>query len=343
MSATPLRLYLFFRKRYPTAFSIERLFADLGRSFADRGVEVIERELPLYNNALSNVRKNIAWAGSQVQRNPDVQAPTIVHVTGDVNSIVFGLSVPTVITIHDCNPLLRYPRWHPRYWFYRWVIFEWPARRAAAVTVISEKTRRELLQLTSCRADKLHVIPNPVDPAIGYRPADFNAAVPTILQIGTKENKNLARLARALRGLACRLQIVGEPSATDRAELDRCGIDYAFAAGVSDERVRQYYADCDLLAFASTYEGFGLPILEAQVTGRPVVTSDRSPHREIAGPGGAVLVDPEDVASIRRGIQAVIADADLRRRCTEAGRRNAALYHIDRVTDQYLALYDQLI
>ena len=273
------RVRYFFRKPYTTAFSIERLFDQLAEVVRRRGITVDRLTLPEYNNTLPNVRHNIKWAGTQVQGGPEEAAVT--HVTGDVNSIVFGLSGPTVITIHDCNPLLRYPKWHPRYWFYRWVIFEWPARRASAVTVISEKTRQELLQLTSCPADKLHLIPNFVDPAFTYRPAAFATDKPTILQIGVKENKNLGRLATALRDLPCRLEIVGEPSAVDRMLLDTNGIDYHWATGLSDEEVRQRYTDCDLLAFVSTYEGFGLPILEAQATGRPVVTSHLSPP-----PGG---------------------------------------------------------
>ena len=339
----PFRLVLFFRKRYPTAFSIERLFEQLSAEYTRRGLEVIHEELPLYNNQLGNVRQNTKWAGTQVQ-NLSTERPTIAHVTGDVNSIVFGLGrcAATVITFHDCNPLLRYPRWHPRYWFYRWVIFEWPARRASAVTVISEKSRRELVQLTNCPADKLTVIPNFVDPTFTHRPKKFNADYPTILQIGVKENKNLTRLAQALRGLPCRLEIIGTPGAADLTALRESGIDFHSQSGISDEAVRQHYVDCDILAFVSTYEGFGLPILEAQATGRPVVTSDLSPHREVAGPGGALIVDPYDPAAIRRGIECVL-DPSVREALIDRGRANVANYHIEAIAARYLNLYNSLL
>ena len=336
-----MQVNLIFRKPYPTAFSIERLFDQLAARFRARGVDVRRLELPYYNNSLGDVRANLNWARTQVPGNSPGEA--VHHITGDVNSVIFALSRPAVVTFHDCNPLLRYPKWHPRYWFYRLCIFELPARRAAAVTVISEKTRQELLQLTRCRPDNIYVIPNPVDPAYDFVPRDFNATRPTILQVGVKPNKNLPRLAAALRGIPCRLEIIGEPTADDRKLLEEYDIDYHWATGLSDEEVRHRYASCDLLAFVSTYEGFGLPILEAQMTGRPVVTAELSPHREVAGPNGAELVDPCDVSSIRKGIQRVVSDARYRSALVEAGRRNAAGYHIDSVAAQYLDLYQSLL
>ncbi|THH39282.1 glycosyltransferase family 4 protein [Neolewinella litorea] len=337
-----MRLNLFFRKAYPTAFSIERLFDQLSEAFVQRGVSVHRLELPEYNNTLGNVRSNNRWARTQVQ-GCSRKEPCIHHVTGDVNSIVFALRGPSVITIHDCNPLLRYPRWHPRYWFYRWMIFEGPARRAAAVTVISEKTRRELVELTSVKEEKLHVIPNFVDPAFVPRDRPFNTARPTILQIGVKPNKNLARLAEALAGVPCRLEIIGQPSDDDLAALEAHNIEFNWATGLSDAEVRQRYTECDLLAFVSTYEGFGLPILEAQVTGRPVVTSNLSPHREVAGPGGAALVDPFEPAAIREGILQVIRHPEYRNQLIERGRENVVDYHIDSVANRYLDLYSSLL
>ncbi|CAH1001337.1 D-inositol-3-phosphate glycosyltransferase [Neolewinella maritima] len=338
-----MQLNLIFRKPYPTAFSIERLFDQLAVEYRRQGVTVNRLELPHYNNTLPNLRKNNQWAGTQVHEEADGQGPTINHITGDVNSVIFSLRRPTVITIHDCNPLLRFPKWHPRYWFYRWCIFEWPARRAAAVTVISEKTRQELLTLTSCSPGNIHLIPNCVDPAFTYRPKAFNTAYPTILQIGVKDNKNLLRLTRALEGLPCRLEIVGQPRPQDIALLDELAIDYHWATGLSDAEVRQRYIDCDLLAFVSTYEGFGLPILEAQVTGRAVLTSALSPHREVAGTReGAVMVDPYSVQAIRAGLDRLIHDDQLRSDLIANGRANAAQYSIAAVAQQYIDLYTKL-
>jgi glycosyltransferase involved in cell wall biosynthesis len=106
--------------------------------------------------------------------------------------------------------------------------------------------------------------------------------------------------------------------------------------------MRQAYIDCDLLAFASTYEGFGLPILEAQLTGRPVLTSNLSPMKEVAGTG-AVLVDPYDLQSIRLGLLKIIQDSELRGRIVEAGFENVQRFNPDAVAKKYTALYEELM
>ena len=335
------KLMLFYRKKYPAAFSIERLFDQLARKFSERSVPVVREELPYYNNTLTNVAKNIKWARARV-RGEVGNARMVKHITGDVTSILFGFAGPSVITIHDCNPLLRYSKMHPRYWFYRFLIYDLPAFRADAITVISEKTKVELSRLTSCPMDKVTVIPNFVDPEFTFEPRAFNVQCPVILQIGVKTNKNLGRLAEALGGISCKLFIVGEPLPEDRAKLDEEGIDYEWATRISDEELRQRYRDADLLSFVSTYEGFGLPILEAQLTGRPVLTSNISPHKEVASEGGAVLVNPLDTTSIREGLLQIINDGELRALLIDRGRENARRYEIDQVAQQYLDLYENL-
>jgi glycosyltransferase involved in cell wall biosynthesis len=75
--------------------------------------------------------------------------------------------------------------------------------------------------------------------------------------------------------------------------------------------MRNEYLRADLVAFCSTFEGFGLPIIEAQAMRTPVVSSELSPMKEVAG-DGAVLVDPFDVSKIREGILKIINNDDFR-------------------------------
>ena len=100
----------------------------------------------------------------------------------------------------------------------------------------------------------------------------------------------------------------------------RTMIEYENWSNLSLDEVVRKYQQCDLLTFCSTYEGFGMPIVEANVVGRPVVTSDISSMPEVAG-NAACLVDPFDSASIRSGIRRVIKDIDYR---SEADRQWAS-------------------
>ena len=107
---------------------------------------------------------------------------------------------------------------------------------------------------------------------------------------------------------------------------------------LSREELVEQYQRCDLLIFASTYEGFGLPIVEANAVGRPVVTSNLWSMPEVAG-NAACLVDPLDVASIRAGICRVIQDSAYRERLVEAGFENVKRFQVEGIAAQYANLY----
>ena len=329
------------RKKYPAAFSFERLFSQLGDQFVRMGEQVTPVELPAYNNSPLDIVKNINWIKERTAVYKS--SPAIYHITGDVSSAIFGMDGPTVVTIHDFNPLFRYGRSHYRYWVYRYLMYEWPARKADAITVISEKTRQNLLSLTNIDPGKVHLIPNFVDPK--FQPVDkaFNTDCPVILHVGVKPNKNLGRLARALNGIKCKLEIIGQPNSTDLHLLEENSVDFNWSSGITDEQVRQHYIDCDIVSFVTLFEGFGLPILEAQRTGRPVVTSNITPHRDVAGPGGALLVDPEDTSAIRASIVSMIESESLREKIVEAGAINVNNYGLEEVAGKYIQLYQSLL
>jgi glycosyltransferase involved in cell wall biosynthesis len=102
------------------------------------------------------------------------------------------------------------------------------------------------------------------------------------------------------------------------------------------------YQQSSLLAFVSTYEGFGLPILEAQACGIPVVTSDIPPMCDVAG-GAGILVNPQDKASIRRGVELAIGDTNLRLTLSKTGLLNAAQYTPTRIAGQYADTYRRIL
>lgn len=101
------------------------------------------------------------------------------------------------------------------------------------------------------------------------------------------------------------------------------------------------YRECDLLCFASTYEGFGLPIPEAQATGRPVITSTVASMPEVAGEG-ACLVDPFSVESIRKGVLRIIRDSAFREELVQKGLRNIERFSREKIAADYLMVYMDL-
>ena len=263
------------------------------------------------------------------------------HIVGDVHYLAFGLpGNKLVLTIHDCAALERLKGWRRELLRQLW--FVQPMRRAAVVTTISETTKEELRRWVGDLADKVVVIPNCVRAEFQPHPQPFNTKCPVVLQVGTGWNKNVVGVARALIGTPCRLEIVGEMDSFQRAALDASRVSYRELGRISDGDLLLAYRRCDLVVFASHYEGFGLPILEAQAIGRPVVTSNLSSMPEAAGEG-ALLVDPADPQAIHRAVIEVISDPALRERLIQAGFENVARYRPEAVARRYEAVYAKLL
>ncbi len=323
-----------FRRRSATVFSIEKLFDALAIHVAQSGESVRRLELPFISSGILKVLTN-AWFVARSRHKG------ILHITGDVHYA--GVLCPftkIIITVHDCV-VLRRGSGVKR--LVLWILWFWlPLRLASIVTVISEQTKTELLDTVAIPERKIRVIPNFVDPALAFSERPFATAQPRILHVGTTSNKNLSNVIAALHGIPCVLVIVGPLPAAIVELLDATRVRHENLVGIDEAAMIRLYRDADIVSFPSTYEGFGMPILEGQAVGRAVLTSDREPMRTVAGVGGALLVDPHSVPSIRAGFLALIGDAELRTRLIAAGRENCRRFTLQSVAVSYLALYREL-
>ncbi len=264
----------------------------------------------------------------------------INHVTGDIHYITFGLAKrKTVLTILDCAFEQRLSGLRRE--LFRTVWFKWPERRVTRLTAISQFTKDRLVALLDCPPEKIDVIPVCVPSGVAPQPKPFASGRPVVLQVGTTPTKNVERLAQALRGLTCDLRIIGKLDEAQRALLAGNEITYTNAEELSREAIVREYERADVVAFVSTYEGFGIPILEGQAVGRPVLTSTVASMPEVAG-DAALLVDPYDVEAIRDGLRRLLTDAGLRARLVERGFRNIQRFTPQVVADAYARLYRSL-
>ncbi len=315
-----------FRAPRANAYSIEGLFSDIKSASSEHQIEDVFAPHP--STGLVSRLANVAWAS---RLNGDV-----LHVTGDVHYVALGLPKgKSILTIHDQTLLMRLKgirRFVAKtFWYYL------PIRHVRYVSVISEFTKQDLLRQVRVDESKICVIPNAIGREFTEAPMPRNS-VPRLLQIGSSLNKNIDRVAEALTGVTCHLRIVGRPLEKDLIALQKARIDYSTVFGISKAQMVEEYQNADLVIFASTNEGFGLPILEAQATARPVVTSNCSSMPEVAG-DGAIFVDPTNVSSIREGILRALSDSVIREELVRAGLRNVARFSLSRVAKQYEDLY----
>ena len=263
----------------------------------------------------------------------------INHISGHIHDSILGLiGCKTILTIHDLvfidnvkNPIKRIYKW--LFWLYI------PLKLADKVTCISTETKKRILH--HIKTDIIQVIYNPIDPNFIYTPKIFNSKKPIILHIGTFWNKNLERTIEALQNISCHLRIIGTPNNEIKSLLKKYQIDSSIASNLTDEEIKQEYIQCDIVNFPSIYEGFGMPIIEGQQTGRIVITSYIEPLIEVSG-NAVEYVDPYSVESIRKAYLKIIKDNIHRDNIIRSGLENIKRFKAENISKQYIDIYKQL-
>lgn len=323
----------FIERRFDEFVSIEKVFRQVEKGLNKEKFAAFFQQLPFFNS-LSGMVKNAVFFRRK--------SADVYHVTGHIHYIALALPKRnTVLTVHDLRFL--HDRSGLRGYVLKKLLLDFPVKRLNYITAISEATKNEIVAQTKCRADKITVIENPLDEffTADDKP-EFNAAMPNILQIGTAPNKNLVNLVGAVENLNCRLTIIGKLDDATRNLLAEKRVRFDNKSNLDGEALKDEYRRADLVAFCSLYEGFGLPIIEAQAMRTPVLTSDVSPLKEVAG-AGALLVDPRDCGSIRAGIARIVGDENLRKNLTEKGLENIERFRPRAIAWQYERLYERII
>jgi glycosyltransferase involved in cell wall biosynthesis len=292
-------------------------------------------------------------------------APDLVHLP--LNDVPLFMAHRYVVTIHDMSSFLFGGRTGTRedvrlYRFRRGLL------RANRVIAVSSATRRDVEHLLGIRPDRMRLVysaPDPnfvehrTDPDTGRRLLErFSIQHPYILYAGRiRPHKNIPRLIEAfavLRGQLeghpqykdLRLLIIGDeisrnPEVRRAVAQTRTEQVVRFLGFVPFDTLRQFYASASVFAFPSLYEGFGLPPLEAMATGIPVVTSAVSSLPEVVGEA-AMIVNPENVFDIARGLREVLLDEALRERLIAAGYAQVRQFDWARTAQQTLEVYREV-
>ncbi len=235
-------------------------------------------------------------------------------------------------TVHDLNHLyVRENRSVLKSAYYEYVIR--PAiRNAEMVFTVSEFSRDQIMEWSGCGPERIVVIRQGISKAFRAEGQCEPPAIPYFLFVGNdRPHKNLARIVCAFSASRCYADTEFIITGTVRPEfleqIRRLGIERKIKVlgGVSDERLASLYRGSVCLVFASLYEGFGLPVIEAMACGTPVLTARIASLPEVAG-DAALYVNPFKVDEIRAGMEHMLFDAGFRQELSARGLKRAKLY-----------------
>ena len=232
-----------------------------------------------------------------------VRAEAVLHLLPEVGRT----SQPQVIVLHDVAPLVTEATWRQRLYF-RTVVAR-AVRTATGVVADSERTSQDAVSIFGLRPDRVRVVYAGVDLERFKPVSESNARrVPYLLAVGSHApHKRLGLLMRAFAASPLArtydLQIVGPPSRYTPALLwlrDRLGLERSTSLAPYDtvDDLARRYAAAELYVSVSSYEGFGLPALEALACGTPVVVTDVGAARAYVGGAGILVPCDADVARI---------------------------------------------
>jgi glycosyltransferase involved in cell wall biosynthesis len=249
----------------------------------------------------------------------------------------------SVVTVHDIG-FERFPevyKW-PDIVYHRFAIKN-IKRASAQIITVSEFSKKEIIDVYKISAEKITAIP------IGFSPPHFDmdfvreetrkiGGLPFILFVGRlEEKKNICRMLEAFAKIKnsgkipdLRFVLAGRPGfgfekiKKKIVELNLLD-DVIFTGWINNDELGFLYQRAKVLLFATLYEGFGIPPLEAMSVDCPVVCSNATSLPEVVG-DAAILVDPLSVDYIAAGLSAALFDDEKRKILIERGRERVKLF-----------------
>jgi glycosyltransferase involved in cell wall biosynthesis len=267
---------------------------------------------------------------------------------------------PRVVTVHDVS-YARQPGDYPyrrdplRRWFYRT-----SATTADAVLTDSEFSRAEITAAYGIDPSRVTVVPlgvgEPFHPRRTPRPIPLDGRDPVVVHVGDLHPRRrvdllldaVLRLRQAEPSLAAlRLVALGRDHDVVSGLVERPAAagapDAIVAPGVVGEpELVALLQDADVFAYASRYEGFGLPLLEAMACGCPVVALRVASVEEVVGDAGLLLAPSATAAAVADALGRVLTDEGTARALRERGLARAARFSWARTAEATLAVYERV-
>lgn len=277
------------------------------------------------------------------------------------NEIPFAMErtgIKSVVTIHDLI-FLRYPELYPR--IDRRIYFRKTlnaVKTADRIIAISRQTRDDLVELMNADAEKIRIVYQGCNPWFYERVSQeekirirekYNLPGQYLLYVGTiEERKNLFTIIKALHTHKIDIPLVavgGKTAYFDQIskyiqENNVKNIHFHHHIGNAD--LPAIYQESEALVYPSSYEGFGIPVLEALNSGIPVITSMGGCLEETAGEGG-LLVEPGNADDLAGALQKILSDRALRNELISKGTAHAKLFREEHTIPALMDVYKECL
>ncbi len=229
-------------------------------------------------------------------------------------------------------------------------------RTADQVIAISEHTKNDLMRIYRLPSGRITVVPLGVSAEFHLRDKGvcrLELGLPPktkiLLHVGTPaKRKNFQAVCRAFAAVrrnegGAVLVKVGRVSGAERSLAASLVIGDSLIVRdrVPAGQLPLYYSAADVFIFPSTYEGFGLPALEAMASGCPVVASSAASLPEVVGDAG-LMHEPDDVRGMSESIALILGDSKKARKLSDAGRERASVFTWERTAKETLKVYQGL-
>ena len=327
---------VFFHKCKTGTPSIEESFHPI-IDYLSQSNEVKEFNVPFAGGSPIALLKNILFIRKHSTKNG------INHISGVIHYGILGLiGRKSVLTIHD-DYAIRQVRHGFFEKIYKWIFWIYlPIRTSTATICITPSTLKKIKDLYP--SSKLQMFTHHVIPSVfSDKKKKFDKETPRFLQIGTDNNKNLETTLYALAGLKCRLTVLKPMNDLQKKMAKELKISYVNKFNLPFKEVVEEYDNCDVVLFPSLFEGFGMPIMEAQASGKPVITTDAEPMNWVAGDGAALLSNPKDVKEYRSLIEKILYDDEYREGVVAKGFENSKRFSLENSVDGYLKIYKKVL
>lgn len=305
------------------------------------------------DRGLSGHLKRIVWYQTTLR---EQLKPSTDLLFSPVHEGIFSTRIPQIITVHDLIPL-KYPELSPKWRYYYLYVLPLLLRQSRRIICVSQHTKQDVVRHYKLDPTKIDVVYWGCDRNLFFPQSDpeilrkYNLDKYLLYVGDMRFYKNLDRCLEAFDRLSdpdCQFIITGKKDDFFYPQIERQVSQLSakerivFLDYVPTNELPVLYSMAQSLVFASLYEGFGLPVLEAMACGCPVIASKATSIPEVGG-DSVLYVDPYDVESITQAMYRVLNDRELKTSLSRRGLERGQLFSWQKTAQHICQIFGECL